>query len=99
MIKVTFLNNEEIIITRDTYLLAWQADANRASEVKYYDFSGFAHLGISLNSFGESNHLLALQTIFMNADWFCLKSNTTKIYKTTAIVSLELLRSQVFQCI
>lgn len=88
-VKVTFLNDEELIIHDDTYISAWKSeDANDSNEYAYYAISvpaGAREEGTALNS---PYPVASLQGLFGSVDWFSLVRSPNKIYKTSAILSL-----------
>lgn len=88
-VKVTFVNNESITITDDTYISAWKSVDTSEKEPGYYAHGGLVGSRLDGNLLGTSEPVVALQGLFGSVDWFSLKDKPTKIYKTSAILSLE----------
>lgn len=89
-VKVTFVNNDVVHILDDTYLMAWNSLKSNSIEQEYYVSE---QLGGSRNDggvLGTSNQIQGLQGFFGSVDWFSIKTEPDKVYKTSAILSLEL---------
>ncbi|MCT4378754.1 hypothetical protein EFM21_06230 [Leuconostoc falkenbergense] len=94
VVKVKFVNNEEIIIHSDTYLFAWNSlDSNNGTE-EFYAEGGSVGSRNDGGLLGTSEPVIALQGLFGTHDWFSLHDDPTKIYKTSAILSLETITIQ-----
>ncbi|CDX65153.1 hypothetical protein [Leuconostoc citreum] len=87
-VKVTFVNNDEIIIYDDTYILAWKSDDISDDDPCYYATGVLAGSWEEGTTLGTSEQVVALQGLFGSVDWFSLKDEPKKIYKTSAILSL-----------
>lgn len=94
VVKVKFVNNEEIIINSDTYLSAWNSlDSNKGTE-EFYAEGGLVGSRNDGGLLGTSDPVRGLQGLFGTYDWFSLRDEPTKIYKTSAILSLETITIQ-----
>lgn len=91
-VKVTFVNNESIDITDNTYLFAWKSIDDSKDDPGYYAEGGLVGSRLDGNLLDTAEPVVALQGLFGSVDWFRLQDDpTNKIYKTSAILSLETL--------
>lgn len=88
-VKVTFVNNEHIYIYDDTYILAWKSVDATKEDPSYYADGVVVGSRADGGAISTSEPVVGLQGLFGSVDWFSLKDDPTKIYKTSAIFSLE----------
>ncbi|MCT4418739.1 hypothetical protein EFT49_00600 [Leuconostoc falkenbergense] len=91
-VKVTFVNNDSVYITDDTYISAWKSVDTSDEEPGYYSEGGRVGSRLDGNLLGTSDPIVALEGLFGSVDWFMLlddKQPVPKVYKTSAILSLE----------
>lgn len=88
-VRVNFVNNDNIIINRDTHIIAFKSIGNTDEQPGYYAncvVNESSDDGTLLNT---SNPVVALQGLFGSADWFSLSEKPNTFYKTSSILSLE----------
>lgn len=87
-VKVTFVNNDEVMIFGNTSISAWKSDDISKEEPVYYATGVVAGSWDEGKTLGTSEPVVALQGLFGSVDWFSLSDDPTKFYKTSAILSL-----------
>lgn len=88
--KINFSNGESIEITRKTIIKAWIGlDKDVNQEQIYYAKMIFEGSNYDGSPIGSTEPETSLQGLFSHSDWFSIQGHPEKIYKTTAIVSIE----------
>lgn len=86
-VKVTFSNNESIIVHEKTRISAWKSLDKDPDG--YYALQ--VHMGSNYDSeaLGTSEQYIGLLGLFGNSDWFAIEPDFSPVFKTSAIVSIE----------
>lgn len=91
-VRITFSNNETLDIYSDTTIFAWKSDDKSDNEDKiYYATMIFSGSNFDGSSIATSNPIVGLQGLFGNSDWFSTIDLSDKVFKTSSIVSLEVM--------
>lgn len=88
-VKVTFSNNDSIVIGEKTNIHAWKSDDKDSRFDGYYITQVFQGCWFDGTEIGTSEQIVGLQGLFGNCDWFSINDMTGKMYKTSSIVCLE----------
>lgn len=90
-VQVNLSNNESLTINRDTKITVWKGtnDKNKEGNVEYYAEALYNGAAIDGEELATSDQRVALQGLFSHSDWFSIDSNPNKLFKTSAIVSIE----------
>lgn len=88
--RITFSNGETLDISANTVIHAWKSDNRTDNEDDmYYATMIFEGSNLDGSSICTSDPIVGLQGLFGHADWFSIVDTPNKVFKTSAIVSLE----------
>lgn len=92
-VRISFADGNTKDINIDTPMRAWVGE-NRFdnSDDMYYAKQVFEGSTYDGGQIGTSDPLVGLQGLFSSSDWFSIQDEPDKVYKTSAIVSLEYLQ-------
>lgn len=87
-VRINFIDGFHVEIDDKTLVQAWTSESGNNSQEFYtsqvFDGSRYDGTGIA-----TSNPVVGLQGLLGSSDWFTINGDTSIIYKTTAILSLE----------
>ncbi|MFK4839659.1 hypothetical protein ACI1UE_08155 [Lactococcus petauri] len=91
-IKITFSNNETIIIEEDTLVSAWKSldkySEEGQNEGYYVEQVCYGSQNSSIE-LGTNEQWIGLAGLFGNSDWFAIAPDYMPVYNTSSIVSIE----------
>ena len=90
-VKITFVNGDNVQISDETYINAWNSSETVYANHEFHAENVFAGSMKDSQISGVDETAVGLQSILGSADWFNLANAPKKIYKTGAILSLETL--------
>ncbi|WP_349533678.1 hypothetical protein [Leuconostoc citreum] len=88
-VKVTFVDNHTINIADDAQINAWNSSETTVANHEFHSNTVFSGSLQDNRVFGKADSATALRALLGSADWFSLKGEPKKVYKTSAILSLE----------